>query len=230
MPPKVLVFASTYELHEYAVSILKNQLKKKPSSRIGLSTGKTMIPFYNHLACAKLNFSKATTFNQDEYLKPDSKTRSFKKYMEKYFLNKTNISPKNFHIPESNPANSKKSAQEYEKAITKSKVDLQILGLGRNGHIGFNEPGTPFISKTHVINLTPSTRKANNTKTRQALTIGISTTLHAKKIILIATGEHKAKAIKTLLQKPISTKCPASALRKHKDVTILLDKAAAKEL
>lgn len=226
MKPKVLVFASTYELYEYATSLVKEQLNKKPSSTLGLSTGKTMIPFYNHLKCAKLDFSKAKTFNQDEYLYPDKKTRSYAQYMSYYFLKNDNIKKENFHIPPYNPSDSKKAAEEYEKKITKAKVDLQILGLGRNGHIGFNEPGSSFSSKTRVVKLTDSTKKANHTSSGLAITIGISTILKAKKIILIATGKHKARAVKAMLQGPVSPKCPASVLRKHKDVIILLDKKA----
>lgn len=226
MRPKVVIFENTYELYEFAIDELAKQLHKKPSSTLGLSTGKTMIPFYNHLACRKLDLSKAITFNQDEYLEAPPK-QSYHTYMKNKFLAHTNIKPENMHIPPTHPFEAKKVCKEYEKKITKAKVDLQFLGLGRDGHIGFNEPGTSFSSKTHIATLNKSTQEANHTKLKKAITIGISTILKAKKIVLIATGEHKAKAVRAMLNGPISTKCPASALRKHKDVLILLDKKAA---
>ncbi len=229
MKPLVIIFQSKKELYSHLTNILSEQLKKKPASVLGLSTGKTMLPLYSNPKFRKLNFAKVKTFNHDEYLTP-AKNLSLSIYMKKYFISKTNMKKENFHILPHDTANPKKACQDYEKAVANSEVDFQILGLGRNGHIGFNEPGSAFSSKTRVVKLTDSTQKANKIKIKKAMTIGIATILRAKRIVLIATGSQKAKAVKCLLESPASTKCPASVLRTHSNATILLDKKAASRL
>ncbi len=151
--------------------------------------------------------------------------------MKKYFLNKTNIKKENVHVLPSHPYNAQQVCKDYESKIKKSSgIDLQILGLGRNGHVGFNEPGSSFASRTRKVTLTSSTKQANKIKINHALTIGIATILESRKIVLIATGKHKAHTVKCMLKEKISTSCPASALRKHKNALILLDKQAASGL
>jgi len=239
MEPKVIIFENPQEISEYVVDILAEELKKKKNLVMALPTGRTIVPVYKELSKTykkkSLNFSKTHIFNLDEYigLKLEHKT-SFKYFMDKNLFTKINVKEKNMHYLSGSAVNMKKECEQYENQIKKAGgLDLTILGLGVNCHIAFNEPGSPFDSRTRKIILTHETRRSNFgilstlRAPKHALTVGIATILESKKIILIATGGHKAKAMKSMLQSPISTNCPASALRKHKDVTILLDKKAA---
>ena len=184
----------------------------------------------------KLNFSKTKIFDLDEYigLSPEQKD-SFEYFLNKNLFKRGKIPEKNLHFLKGSAINITRECEEYEEKIKKAGgIDLMFLGIGVNGHIAFNEPGSPFDSRTREVILTYQTKASNFGKIfslfkspKRALTIGIGTILESKKIILIATGNHKAKAVKEMLESPASTKCPASALQNHDDVTILLDKKAA---
>jgi glucosamine-6-phosphate deaminase len=239
MNPKTIVFENPHEIAEQVIETLEKEIAARPNLVLGLPTGKTVIPLYKELVKAhkkkKINFSKVRIFILDEYLglKPTHK-KSFKYFMDKNLLKKIDIKEKNINFLNGSAINITKEYEEYEEKIKKvGGIDLMFLGIGVNGHIAFNEPGSPFTSRTRQIVLTHETRKTNFSPPsilhapKHALTMGIATILNAKKIILIATGGHKAKAVKEALESPISTNCPASALRNHKDVTILLDKKAA---
>ncbi|MFH1801864.1 MAG: glucosamine-6-phosphate deaminase [archaeon] len=239
MKPRVIIFENPQEIPEYVVNIITEGLKKKKNLTMALPTGKTIIPTYKELSKNhkkdKLDFSKTHIFDLDEYvgLKPEHK-KSFKYFMDKNLFTKINVKEENIHYLSGSALNIGKECEQYEEKIKKTGgFDLTILGLGVNGHIAFNEPGSPFDSRTREIVLAHETVRSNFglfsilRAPKRALTVGIATILKSKKIILIATGGHKTKAVKAMLESPISTDCPASSLRKHKDVTVLLDKKAA---
>ncbi|MBU0439334.1 glucosamine-6-phosphate deaminase [Staphylococcus succinus] len=222
-----------------AIQIIK-QLKTQSNSVLGLATGGTMIELYkslNHLIHVNcIDLSDVKTFNLDEYININSNhEQSYKTYMYNNFIkqNKT-FNEENFFIPNGNADDLQTEIERYEKLIKHyGYIDLQILGIGENGHIGFNEPGTAFTSKTHIVNLEASTIEANsryfNTSEEvpnQAITMGISTILKAKKIILLAFGESKKYALRKLLDGNIEESLPASILNKHSNVEILVDNQA----
>jgi len=225
---KVLIFSTKKEAVEAAVKVILKQVKTKPNSTLGLASGSTVIPIYNLLS-KKTSMSKTKTFNLDEYT---STKNTLRKFMQKHLFIKTKIKKQNIHFP--NAINPKNYDREIENA---GGIDLQILGIGQNGHIAFNEPCSQFSSKTRKIKLSSSTRKSNSHFFKSpkqvpthAVTMGLATIMSSKKIILIATGKNKAEAIaKTILSKP-SAKTPASILQNHKDTIIILDKTAASGL
>ena len=240
MKPKVVVFEDPSEISKYAVELIEKELKRKQNLILGLPTGKTVIPIYNELVQTykkkKLNLSKTKIFDLDEYLGLKSKQKdSFEYFLNRNLFKQIKIPEKNLYFLKGSAINITKECEEYEEKIKNSGgIDLMILGIGVNGHIAFNEPGSPFDSRTREVILTYQTRASNFgllysliKAPKRALTIGIATILESKKIVLIATGGHKAKAVKEMLESAPNTKCPASALQNHKDVTILLDKKAA---
>lgn len=233
---KIIIAKSKKESIKKVVSIISSTIKKKPTSVLGLATGKTTVPLYKELVKKykknKINFSKVSTFNLDEYSNlSENDKKSFHYFMNKYFFNHVNINKKNIHFPDSN-------FKKYEKMIFASGgIDLQILGIGHNGHIGFNEPGSSFQSKVRKIKLSKDTKKFNSKFFRQsknvpkhAFTMGIKTIMNSKKIILLAFGKEKAEAIAKTIDGKITTKVPASILRKHKNVLLIIDKKAARKL
>jgi len=200
---------------EIAVLIIERLVQKKPNAVLGLATGKTMIPLYkelvSHYKTGKIDFSKVRTFNLDEY----AENNDFHDYMKENLFNKINIKKENTHFPSLN-------TEAYEKEIKKSgRIDLCLLGIGENAHIAFNEPGSSFNSKT---------RKVIILNRKKVYTMGIKTIMSSRKIILLAWGKKKAKAIHDSLKSPISEKIPASVLRKHRDATFILDKPASSKL
>lgn len=228
--------ATDYDhLSELAAEIFQQQLKEKPDSILGLATGSTPIGLYKKLVerhnNGLLSFEKVTTFNLDEYvgLNPENEA-SYHYFMNEHLFQHINIDKKNVHIP-SGLGDTEKNAQQYEKLIEETGgIDLQLLGIGVNGHIGFNEPGTSFQSKTHVVELTQSTIEANkkyfpnpNDIPTRAITMGIDTILHAKKIILLISGETKQEAFNRLKSGEITEDFPASALHNHPNVTVIYE-------
>ena len=233
---EIIISKSKKESIKKAVSIISNLIKKKPKSVLGLATGNTVIPLYKELIKKhkknEINFFKVSTFNLDEYSDlSENDKKSFHYFMNKYFFNHVNIDKKNIHFPGSNFGN-------YEKEIKKlGGIDLQILGIGHNGHIGFNEPGSSFHSKTRKIKLSDDTRKFNSKFFAQsrkvpkhAFTMGIKTIMNSKKIILLAFGKEKAEAIAKTIHGKITTKVPASILRKHKNVIFIIDKKSGRKV
>ena len=223
---KILIIESKLDVAKMAAKIIERQIRSKPKSNIGLATGKTMIPLYHELVNLfrekKIDFSKVKTFNLDEYFRVNEKNRkSFHYYMNKRFFSKVNINKENIFFPDKNPNN-------YDDKIKKSGgIDLQIAGIGRNGHIGFNEPFSLKESKTRKVRLSKITKKDNNVKFNYAYTVGISTILKSKKIVLLATGKNKSNAIKNIINKKVNSKIPASFIKNHKDVSLILDRYAA---
>jgi len=233
---KVIVVKNKRDSIKKAASIITNFVKKKPKSVLGLATGSTMIPLYKEMVKKykkkEIDFSRISTFNLDEYsdLKKNDK-KSFHYFMDKYLFSHINIDKNKVHFPNSN-------FKKYESEIKNlGGIDLQILGIGHNGHIGFNEPGSSFQSKTRKVKLSSDTRISNykffrlfGNVPKSAFTMGIKTIMNSEKIILLAFGKEKAKAIAKTLDGKITEEVPASILRKHKDVVFIIDKKAAAEL
>lgn len=225
-----------------AAAIVIERIASGRAPVLGLATGGTMVPFYADLVVAfragTISFRGATSFNLDEYvgIAPSSPAR-FHAYMCRHLLAHVDLDPARAHIPNGMAADLDAEASRYEMAIARAGgIDLQVLGIGSNGHIGFNEPGSDFGSRTRVAELSEETRRANaesfadGAVPERALTMGIGTILEAREILLLATGEEKAVAIAAALSGPLSPDCPASALRLHSRVRIICDDAAAARL
>lgn len=232
---KIIILKNGKEACEKAALLTIKEIKKKPNLVLGLATGKTMISFYNslvkHFNKKEVSFFKVKSFNLDEYdgLGKDDKN-SFRHYMDKKLFEKIDIREENIFFLDGKSKNVNKTCKEYDKLLNKNRRDLQILGIGRNGHIGFNEPGSNFKSKTRKIRLGRSTLKDNRGAKKFALTMGIKDIIDAKKIILIATGRGKADAIMNTVKGKINENVPSSILQKHKNVILILDKSAASKL
>lgn len=222
--------------------IVAEQIRDNPHSILALPTGNTPKGMYDFLVAqheeGRLDCSSLTTFNLDEYwgLTPEHPS-SFAYYINEHFLHHVNVPPAKTHWPAvSGPPD--EAAAAYEASIVHAGgFDMAVLGLGINGHIGFNEPGTPFDSRTHVVKLEKETRQASvrgyygfaspEDVPEYGITIGIGTICEARKILMLVSGSTKAKALAFALEGPVSTALPASALQQHPDVTIVADEAAA---
>lgn len=229
---KLLKVKNYNEMSEKACEIIIKEINKKPNLVIGFATGKTPLGLYKELVKAyknkKLDFSEIKAFNLDEYYPiKKTNTKSFYYYLHKNLFDKINIKNGNINLLNGEAKNPKKECKNYENKIKKNSIDLQILGVGVNGHIGFNEPGSDFNSKTRLVKLASGTVKGKKIP-HSALTIGVSTILSAKKIILLASGKKKAEAIKCLIECKPNSCCPVSFLRKHKDLTVIVDKGAGR--
>ena len=226
-------------------SVIRERNALGQAAVLGLPTGSTPVGVYRELIRMhqeeELDFSRVITFNLDEYygLEPD-RLQSYHRWMAEHFFNHVNIAPQNIHIPDGSIAPEQVDAhcREYEAAIQRAGgIDIQLLGVGRNGHIGFNEPFSVPNSRTRLAMLDPITRRdasgdffSEENVPLQAITMGLATILDARKIIVMALGEHKAKIIREAAEGPLTEGVPASLLRKHPDCVMLLDKAAASEL
>lgn len=236
---KVIVCENYDEMSKKAANIFAAQLKQKTDSILGLATGSTPIGMYKELAAmnhrGEIDFSDVQTYNLDEYY-PIKRTneQSYYYFMNENLFSKVNIDLKNTHIPNGEASNPDEECEMYEEAIERSGgVDLQVLGIGQNGHIGFNEPDERLNTKTHLTALTESTIEANSRffESRDevptaALTMGIATILKSKKIVLLASGANKHKAVAALLNNDINTEIPATMLKLHPDVVLICDKEA----
>lgn len=237
---KVIVEKNYEELSKTAANIIKDEIAKKPNLVLGLATGSTPEGMYRELIRLHkeegLDFSQVTTFNLDEYVGIDKDhPNSYHYYMKTTLFDHINIDPNNTFIPDGKAENPEKYCKEYDRLIEeKGGIDLQVLGIGENGHIAFNEPDEALNVGTSVVNLTESTIQANSRffdsidqVPKTAMTMGIGSIMKAKKIILLANGKKKANAIKELLkQDKITTKLPASILLLHPDVTVIVDEEA----
>jgi glucosamine-6-phosphate deaminase len=224
------------ELSKKAAEIIIQKVKQSNTLTIGLATGSTPEGLYRELInehrLNKTSYQHITTFNLDEYvgIKPED-PNSYHYYMNQHLFSGIDISQHNTHIPSGIAKNLVEECVKYDQLVESSGgIDLQILGIGQNGHIGFNEPGTSFESKTHVVQLKESTREANarffptfEAVPTHAITMGISTILKSKQILLLVSGEKKAEALQQLLYGEISEEFPASVLKLHPNVTIIAD-------
>ncbi|OIO48176.1 MAG: glucosamine-6-phosphate deaminase [Parcubacteria group bacterium CG_4_9_14_0_2_um_filter_41_8] len=239
---KVIITKNYEEMSAKASRFVLAQIWRKPNSVLGLATGSTVIGMYQNLIEARkhsrADFSAIKSFNLDEYLGIDPKDKeSYHAFMQKHLFDGINVKKQNHHVLNGNSENPDQECERYEQTIKQSGgIDLQILGLGQNSHIGFNEPGTGFEARTHVVELTESTRRANtkhfkNKRTpTHALTMGLSTIMDAKKILLVASGKKKASAVASAVEGRVNKEAPASLLQWHPDVTIILDEDAASGL
>lgn len=225
------------EMSRKACDIISEKILKLSHPVLGLATGFTPKKVYEFLTAKSISFKNVTTFNLDEYvgLSPED-PNSYRYYMNDIFFDHINIPKEQTHIPIGTARDLHQECLDYEKKIREAGgIDVQILGIGVNGHIGFNEPGTSFSSRTHVIELEESTRKANarffdrmEDVPKQAITMGIETILESKEIILLVSGPKKAEAMERLLYGKVNEDFPASALRKHPNVKIIADQDALK--
>ena len=203
---------------------------------LGLATGSTPERLYKEMTASDVDFTEMTSVNLDEYVGLGGEDeQSYRYFMNKHLFDKKPF--KETFVPNGKAEDLDAASAEYEKIIDAHPVDIQILGIGQNGHIGFNEPGTPLDSLTHVVELTESTINANkryfdkveDVPTR-AVSMGIGSIMKGKKMILMAYGEAKAEAIKGMIDGPVTTDMPASALQNHQDVVVIIDDAAASKL
>ncbi|MGN1377372.1 MAG: glucosamine-6-phosphate deaminase [Dorea sp.] len=240
---KIYKAANYKEMSRKAANILSAQVIMKPNCVLGLATGSTPIGTYEQLVewyrKGDLDFSEVTTVNLDEYKGlPVTNDQSYYYFMHQHLFDLVNINPANTHLPNGMEADSEKECRRYEKLIhSLGGVDLQLLGLGHNGHIGFNEPDEAFEKETHCVDLQERTIEANkrffasaDEVPRQAYTMGIKTIMHAKKILVIVSGEDKAEIVKKAFFGPVTPKVPASILQMHNDVTLVADEAALSEV
>lgn len=221
-------------LSDRAAEIFLSSIRRNPRIVLGLPTGRTPVRMYERVVAACTRdyhcFRDVVTFNLDEYVGIErSNPASYYAFMKQHLFDFTDIDASNAHIPNGAASNVALECERYEHDIAAAGgIDLTFLGLGSNGHIGFNEPGAPFDSRTRVVTLTESTRIANaalfpnGEVPTQAITMGIATILESKSIVLLASGEKKRAAIERLRSGEISEEFPASALWKHPDVTVLL--------
>jgi len=242
----VTVVRGEQEVARRAADLVVAEMRQHANPVLGLATGSTPIPLYRELIRRHreegLDFSTCITFNLDEYvgLGPDH-PQSYRRFMNEHLFNHININPKNTHVPDGTITDLdaiERFCQEYERQIKDvGGIDLQILGIGANGHIGFNEPGSSLGSLTRIKTLTTKTRRDNarffgslDQVPRYAITMGIGTILNARKVLLLATGKNKADAVAAALEGPVSSACPASALQLHRYATFVLDEDAAAKL
>jgi len=232
------------ELSQQSAGIVSGAIRKRPDLRLGLATGTTPLGMYRELARMHreedLDFSRVVTFNLDEYLGlAADHPQSAHTFMQSNFFDYVNIAPENIHIPDGTALGDlDQYCAEYEATIQRAGgIDLQILGIGRNGHIGFNEPSSSLASRTRIKTLTSQTLEDNRRLFQEgqpmpeaAITMGIGTIVDARKILLLASGTSKARALARAIEGPVTAFVTASALQLHRDVTILADEQAAAEL
>lgn len=239
--PRVTVLADPRAVGEMVASRVTSALRENPRLVLGLPTGRTPIPMYQALVSlvsrGDADFSLATTFNLDEFLglTPDHPS-SFRAFMNRHFFDRANLAPSRINFLDGTPADAEAECNRYEDVIEAAGgIDFQLLGLGTNGHIGFNEPGSVLVARTHRVRLTSETRAANaalfngdeHAVPAEALSMGMATILQARAIVLLATGSAKARCVAGALRGPITPALPASFLQLHPNVDVMLDEAAA---
>lgn len=232
----VMVCKNYEEVSLRAAEIMAEVMREKPECVLGLATGSTPVGMYQNLIkmnrAGEIDFSRVTTVNLDEYypIAPDN-DQSYRYFMNTQLFDHVNIDKANTYVPNGMAEDPQEACREYEDIVEKvGQVDIQVLGIGQNGHIGFNEPDEALYVPTHVTALTESTIKANARffaseadVPTMALTMGIGTILKAKKIIILATGASKKEAVAAMLAGKLTTACPASMLNLHPDVTLICD-------
>lgn len=230
------------EVSKEAFKVMKTVLDKG-NPVLGLATGSSPVGIYKEMIRDHkengTSYKNILTWNLDEYVGiPRTHEQSYWTFMHENLFNFIDIPEENIHVPVGESEDEEAECVKYEESMKGHTVDIQVLGIGSDGHIAFNEPGTPFDSLTHLMDLTEQTRKDNarffdndiNQVPKRSITMGLASIMRAKKIIVIATGENKAEAVYGMLKGPKTTDCPASILQDHPDVTVLLDKAAASKL
>lgn len=236
---RVYCAADYYHVSRVAANIISAQVIMKPDCVLGLATGSTPIGTYEQLIRwyekGDLDFSQVHSINLDEYrgLSPEN-DQSYRYFMNRHLFDSINIDKKNTFVPNGMEEDREKACREYDEIIrSHGGIDMQILGLGHNGHIGFNEPGSAFGKETHCVKLTESTISANarffasvDDVPKEAYTMGIKSIMQAKKIVVIVSGESKNEIVKRAFTGPITPEVPASVLQLHNDVILVGDEAA----
>lgn len=233
------IVVSAEEAAVRAAELYRALLRRKPDAVLGLATGSTPLGLYAQLVAlyraGEISFAQATSFNLDEYVDlPPTHDQSYRYFMEKNLFSQIDLPQARIHVPSGLDV-SEAALAAYDEAIEAAGgIDLQLLGLGGNGHLGFNEPGTPFALGTHVVALTERTRRDNarffaslDEVPTHAATMGVRTVMHARAILLLAFGRAKAEALAAALTGPVTPDVPASVLQLHPDVTVFCDKEAA---
>lgn len=240
---KIIVCENYEEMSLKGAEIVKEQVVSKPNCILGLATGSTPVGLYTCLAemnkKGDLDFSKVTSFNLDEYypISPEN-DQSYRYFMNENLFSKINIDIANTHVPNGMAEDPEKACKEYDESILAAGgIDLQILGIGQNGHIAFNEPAEELHEGTHLTGLTESTIKANSRffekeedVPTKAVTMGIASIMRARKIIILANGPAKREVVEKLINGGITTSIPASILKVHPDVTLICDRESCPEL
>lgn len=227
------------DMSRKAANIISAQVILKPNCVLGLATGDSPIGTYDQLIDwykkGDVDFSQVSTYNLDEYFGiADDDPQSYHYFMNKHFFDHINIDPKNVHVPAGSNTDVDEVCASFDKMVADAGFcDLQLLGIGRNGHIGFNEPDDVFSKGTHCVNLTESTIEANSRLfereedvPRRAYTMGVQTIMNARSILVVANGEKKARAVHDMCFGPVTPQCPASILQLHTNVTVVADDEA----
>jgi glucosamine-6-phosphate deaminase len=241
---RVRVFTTADALGRALARDIARRLTEKPDIVLGLPTGRTPVPLYRELVrlhgAGRADFRRAVTFNLDEFvgLEPDD-PRSYQAFMRRHLFDHVDLSRRRIHFLNGAARDVARECARYERAVARAGgIDLQILGLGSNGHIGFNEPGDALVARTHRTRLTPATRRANaslfgnrvSAVPREALSMGMATILYGKRIVLLATGAAKARCVQRMIEGPVTPRLPGSFLQLHRHAEIWLDRAAARNL
>ncbi len=240
---KVVILKDAAEVAKYGADIFIKQIKRKPDSVLGLATGSTPVALYKELISAyqsgRVSFKNVSSFNLDEYLGlTGTHPQSYRYFMNQQLFDHIDIEKSQTAVPPGDAEDPFSACEQYEHNIKqKGGIDIQLLGIGRNGHIGFNEPSSSLMSRTRVKTLTRATIDDNarffgpdEYQPHLSITMGIGTILESKKVVLLATGANKAEAIKATVEGPLTAACPASALQMHEHVVLVIDEAAASQL
>lgn len=240
---QIVILKDAAEVAQYGAQIFADQINKKADSVIGLATGSTPVALYQNLIsrqqAGEVSFANVTSFNLDEYLGlTGDHPQSYRFFMNEQLFEHVDINKANTFVPPGDAKNPLTACKEYEdKIIAAGGIDVQLLGIGRNGHIGFNEPSSGLTSRTRVKTLTKETIDdnarffaADEYQPHLSITMGIGTILDSRKVVLLATGENKADAVQAMVEGPLTASCPASALQMHKHAVIVIDEAAASKL
>jgi glucosamine-6-phosphate deaminase len=241
---QIMTFPDDRVLARKLAADVASAVRANPRLILGLPTGRTPVRLYRELATlhahGELDLSHATTFNLDEFVGIDqSHPGSYRTFMQQHLFSRVNLAPERIHFLNGAAPDLAAECHRYEAEITAAGgIDLQLLGIGTNGHVGFNEPARGLVARTHLVTLKAETRRSNaglfggdaERVPHEALSMGMVTILHARRIILIATGKSKARCIDRMVSGPITPKLPASFLQLHRHVTLMIDEAAGSDL
>lgn len=238
---RIRVFTTAAHVARALAASIEQTIALNPATVLGLPTGRTPIPLYRELVrrhrAGRLDFSRVVTFNLDEFIGvPSRDPRSYAAFMRSHLFDAVNLDRARIHFLNGAATDIANECRRYERAIDRAGgIGLQILGLGANGHIGFNEPADSLVAWTHATRLTPATRRANaalfggraSEVPRDALSMGMATILHARRVVLLATGAAKARCVARMIEGPVTPRLPASFLQLHRNAEVWLDRAAA---
>lgn len=239
---EVIVVKDYQELSKAAARIIVEEVKHNPQAVLGLATGGTPLGTYENIIKAfdqgEVSFKKVKTFNLDEYCGIDkTHSQSYYYYMHHNLFDHIDCLPENIHIPSTEGDDLQVQCDRYNQLLKQTKIDLQVLGIGSNGHIGFNEPGTPFTQETFVVKLAQKTREDNKRffnsleeVPTHAITMGIKNIMESKKIVMLISGKGKAETAYSLVKGPVTESFPASILNNHQNTIVIIDEDAYSKL